>query len=57
MAVTTLEEICIGCGACVDECPQEALALIDDDHVEVDEDVCIDCGICVDACPMEALEL
>ena len=55
MAVTINVDECIGCGICVDECPQEALTV--NDTCEVDADACIDCGICVDACPQDALAL
>lgn len=47
---------CTGCGACVDECPSEAIA-IQDDKAAVDVDACVDCGVCVDACPEEAISM
>ena len=47
---------CTGCGACVDVCPNDALAM-DGDKVKVDDANCIDCGVCVDECPVEALEM
>lgn len=53
MAVNINTDECIGCGVCVDECPQNALSV--DGVCEVDEDTCIDCGICIDNCPVEAL--
>ncbi len=53
MAVTINTDECIGCGVCVDECPQEALSV--DDVCSVDPDACIDCGSCIDACPVEAI--
>ena len=53
MAVSINADKCIGCGICVDECPQEALAV--DDVCAVDEGLCIDCGTCIDACPEEAI--
>jgi len=54
MAVKIDKETCIGCGACVDVCPVEALEMIDDKAV-VDEDACTDCGACIDECPVEAI--
>ena len=51
------EEECTGCGTCVDECPQEAISLNDDDIAVVNEDECTDCGMCVDACPTEAISI
>ncbi|MCD4829237.1 MAG: 4Fe-4S binding protein [Candidatus Cloacimonetes bacterium] len=56
MAVNLDKEKCIGCAACVDTCPVEALEM-DGDKVKVDEDACVDCGACVDSCPVEALSM
>lgn len=39
---------CVGCGTCVDECPQEAISMNDDD-IAVISDECTDYGLCVDA--------
>lgn len=47
---------CVGCGACVDDCPAEAIAMNDDIAV-VDADECLDCGACVDSCPSEAITM
>ncbi|RNC29828.1 MAG: Caffeyl-CoA reductase-Etf complex subunit CarE [Candidatus Dichloromethanomonas elyunquensis] len=47
---------CIGCGACVTECPFEALDLIDG-IAAVDPQKCTDCGKCLKICPTEALAL
>ncbi|MBN1948908.1 MAG: 4Fe-4S binding protein [Candidatus Cloacimonetes bacterium] len=54
MAVNINKEACIGCGACVDTCPVEALSMVDD-KAQCDADICIDCGACIDACPVEAI--
>lgn len=56
MAVNINKESCIGCGACVDTCPVEAL-FMDDEKAVCDEEKCVDCGACVDACPVEAISL
>lgn len=47
---------CIGCGACVVECPLEAFDLIDGIAV-VDPKKCKDNGSCVEVCPTNALSL
>lgn len=49
------KEACIGCGACVDVCPQSALYL-KDDKAEVNEK-CNLCGACVSVCPVNALSI
>ncbi len=49
------QEICIGCGQCVDICPIEAIEL--DNDIAVISDECIECGACVNTCPTEAISL
>ena len=46
---------CVGCGICVDECPQGVLEVTDGAAEPVNEDNCIACGDCVEACPMGAI--
>lgn len=48
-----INEDCINCGACIDNCPVECITEGDTLHV-VDGDVCIDCGACQDVCPTDA---
>ena len=48
--------ICMGCGACVDTCPVKAIKFEFDEtdwhlHPVVDETKCINCGKCVSVCP------
>jgi ferredoxin len=45
---------CNGCESCVDECPSEAISMIDE-KAAVDAGTCVDCGVCVDTCPAEAI--
>jgi len=49
------KEKCTGCEACVEECPSDAIKMVDG-KAEV-TDACVDCGVCVDACPVEAISL
>ena len=48
-----ITDACIACGACVGECPVNAITE-GDDKFEINEDECIECGACADACPVEA---
>lgn len=57
MAVTIDTANCVGCGTCVDSCPNEALVVNDDEIAVVNEDECVECGTCVDECPNECITL
>jgi len=45
---------CIACGACLSECPVEAISEGDPIYT-IDADKCIDCGACASVCPNEAI--
>lgn len=47
---------CIGCGACADICPVDAVAMVED-KPEVDQDWCIGCGVCAVSCPAEVISV
>ena len=49
-----INDACVKCGTCVDNCPVEAISEGDDKFV-IDADVCVSCGTCVDNCPVEAI--
>jgi ferredoxin len=49
------EDLCVGCGVCVDDCPVDAITLKDDQKALINEDECIRCGRCHDICPQEAV--
>jgi Dissimilatory sulfite reductase (desulfoviridin), alpha and beta subunits len=55
MAAKVDQDKCVGCGACVDECPLGAISMVDDKAVISDE--CGGCGACVGACAAEAIEI
>lgn len=48
-----INEDCIACDACVDECPEEAIS--EGDIYVIDPDACTDCGTCAEVCPTEAI--
>lgn len=58
-----ITDLCINCGACVEECPATAIASADNSPVESDLTYvrpekcieCVDCTVpkCVDVCPTE----
>jgi len=50
------EELCSGCGTCIERCQMEAITLIDDVAI-VNQKRCIGCGNCVIGCPECAITL
>lgn len=51
-----MEQKCIGCQTCVDECPQQALTLTAH-GIQSDAERCTTCGRCTEVCPTLALEM
>lgn len=50
-----IADTCVGCEACVAECPTSAISMVDGKATA--SDACVDCGACVAACPVEAITL
>ena len=48
---------CVGCGLCLEVCPQGVLALEDGKAVLLDRDACMECGACANNCPSGALSV
>jgi len=47
-------ESCVACAACVDACPESAIAEQDSVYA-IDAAKCIDCGNCESTCPNGAI--
>ena len=46
--------ICIGCGACIDVCPMDAIEMVNG-KASIVEEKCKNCRVCKSVCPMEAI--
>lgn len=50
------KKTCCGCGACVQRCPKQCIALHEDSegflYPQADASVCINCGLCEKVCPV-----
>ena len=49
-----INDDCISCGACVADCPTDAISE-DGGKYTVDAEKCIDCGACAGTCPVNAI--
>ena len=50
-----ITEACIGCGSCLELCPQKCIDLSQAPAV-IDQNHCLHCGNCLTACPVGAVE-
>jgi ferredoxin len=50
------EDLCTGCGTCIDRCQFDALD-VPDDLLRIDTQKCVGCGVCAIVCPEDALAL
>jgi ferredoxin len=51
------DDLCTGCGTCVEKCPVDAVKLNEYDNAKVNEQYCIGCGVCAHFCPESAITL
>lgn len=51
------QEECIVCDVCVDNCPATALAMSEQEILQLDLDRCFGCGVCATSCPTDAISL
>ncbi len=50
-----IKDACIGCGSCVEVCPQKCL-ITDSIPYVIEQVHCLHCGNCIEACPVGAVE-
>jgi ferredoxin len=48
-----INEECVACGACLPECPEQAISDGEERSV-IDAAKCSDCGTCAEVCPVGA---
>jgi ferredoxin len=48
-----ISDACVSCGACVGNCPVDAISA--GDTIYEISDACVDCAACVDSCPVDAI--
>jgi Fe-S-cluster-containing hydrogenase component 2 len=48
------QDLCTGCGACIETCKYGAIRM-DNQWASIDSQLCTQCGACVEACPSEAI--
>ena len=51
------QDLCVGCGTCVEKCYNKAIDLNDNDKAERIEEYCVGCGVCASVCPENAISL
>jgi electron transport complex protein RnfB len=50
------KDICIGCGDCVDICPNGAFSITVEKEGVLPLELCVGCGLCETKCPMGAIK-
>jgi len=54
--IQRIQTSCIGCGTCVETCPEKAL-IRTPQGIAIDRGLCTGCGLCTEECPTTAMEL
>ncbi|CAL6096598.1 4Fe-4S_ferredoxin iron-sulfur binding domain protein [Hexamita inflata] len=50
-----VKDTCVGCGACVENCPSAVFSLKEGKAVVTNEDACVGCYACFQKCPVHAI--
>lgn len=53
MMIVVEKDLCHGCGLCIEDCPLDAVKIVDKKAVINNQ--CVSCGICTRVCPFNAL--
>jgi len=48
------KHLCLGCGLCAENCPQQAIRLLWE-QAEIDQNKCNQCCLCLEVCPRGAI--
>ena len=48
--IQVVGEKCVGCGECVDICPEEVFELQDEKTIPVKAEECVGCESCIEIC-------
>lgn len=48
---------CVACGACMKECPRNAVRVWKGCYAKIEESLCVGCGKCAGACPAGCIEI
>lgn len=51
------EQLCIGCGRCIEACPHQVFVLVTTVASVTDRDACMECGACALNCPVRAISV
>ena len=51
------ENLCAGCGTCIEHCPTNSIELNNNEKAERVGEYCIGCGVCAHFCPENAISL
>ena len=48
---------CVACGACMNECPKNAITIWKGCYAVVDANSCVGCGKCTKTCPVGCISI